>query len=67
MRSWSYVPVGVAFNIEDTDGDRDDRLSNYGLYRANGDGQARGLAGGAFSTCYSPHGTDSEHLGHTST
>ncbi len=36
MRSWSYVPVGVAFNIEDTDGDRDDRLSNYGLYRANG-------------------------------
>jgi len=36
MRDWSYVPVGVTFNLEDTSGDRGERLDNYGLLRRDG-------------------------------
>ena len=34
MRSWSYVPVGVWFNVEDTSADASDRVDNYGLTTA---------------------------------
>jgi hypothetical protein len=36
MRSWSYVQVGVWFNIQDTAGDPSSRVDNYGLLRDNG-------------------------------
>ncbi len=36
MQSWSYVPVGVTFNLEDTSDDRGDRVDNYGLLRTDG-------------------------------
>jgi hypothetical protein len=36
MQAWSYVPVGVTFNLEDTSGDRADRLDNYGLLQSDG-------------------------------
>ena len=31
MSQWSYVPVGVWFNIKDTSGDAGSRVDNYGL------------------------------------
>ena len=36
MRSWSYVPVGIWFNIIDTSDAPGDRLENYGLLRHDG-------------------------------
>ncbi|MGI8873932.1 MAG: cellulase family glycosylhydrolase [Egibacteraceae bacterium] len=36
MQDWSYVPVGVAFNVQDTEADSDSRLHSYGLLRADG-------------------------------
>jgi hypothetical protein len=36
MQDWRYVPVGVSFNLEDTDDDGADRVDNYGLLRPNG-------------------------------
>ena len=36
MQAWSYVPVGVTFNLENTSGDRNDRVDNYGLLRLDG-------------------------------
>jgi hypothetical protein len=45
MRSWSYVPVGIWFNLVNTTSDPDDRVGNYGLLRADG---SRKLAFAAF-------------------
>jgi hypothetical protein len=36
MRSWSYVPVGVWYNLRDRSSDLGDRVSNYGLVRHDG-------------------------------
>jgi len=36
MTNWSYVPVGVWFNIEDTSDDTGDRVDNYGLVNTAG-------------------------------
>jgi hypothetical protein len=36
MRSWSYVPVGVWYNLRDRTADTGDRVSNYGLVRHDG-------------------------------
>jgi hypothetical protein len=36
MRSWSYVPVGVWYNLEDTGTDLSDRNDNYGLLTHGG-------------------------------
>ena len=36
MRSWSYVPVGITFNLVDTSDNRADRVDNYGLLHENG-------------------------------
>jgi polysaccharide biosynthesis protein PslG len=36
MQSWSYVQVGVWFNMQDTGPDRSSRLDNYGLLRFDG-------------------------------
>jgi polysaccharide biosynthesis protein PslG len=36
MQSWSYVDVGVWFNLEDTSADEGDRVDNYGLLRQDG-------------------------------
>jgi len=36
MRTWTYVPVGVAFGLEDTSTDLGDRVENYGLLRVDG-------------------------------
>ena len=56
MRNWSYVPVGITFNLEDTSGDTGDRVDNYGLLRVDGAAKpafaafrsaAEGLAAGA--------------------
>ncbi|MGI8512983.1 MAG: cellulase family glycosylhydrolase [Solirubrobacteraceae bacterium] len=44
MRSWSYVPVGIWFGLEDTGTDSTDRVSNYGLIGTD-DGEKRAYAG----------------------
>jgi hypothetical protein len=36
MRSWSYVPVGIWFNLKNTTGAPDDRVGNYGLLTQGG-------------------------------
>jgi hypothetical protein len=36
MQTWSYVPVGVWFNLQDTSGHATDRVDNYGLLRYDG-------------------------------
>lgn len=36
MQRWSYVPVGLTFNLQDTSTDSNDRVDNYGLLRQNG-------------------------------
>ena len=36
MQQWSYVPVGVWFNLEDTSADLGDRVDNYGLHTVDG-------------------------------
>jgi polysaccharide biosynthesis protein PslG len=36
MRTWSYVPVGIWFNLENTTGTPDDRVGNYGLLTQDG-------------------------------
>ena len=36
MRSWSYAPVGITFNLADTSSDPADRVDNYGLINENG-------------------------------
>jgi hypothetical protein len=36
MRDWSYVPVGVTFNLENTSSNLGDRGDNYGLLNRDG-------------------------------
>ena len=36
MREWSYVPVGIWFNLENTTDDLGDRVGNYGLLSQDG-------------------------------
>ncbi len=36
MKEWSYVPVGVWFNSQDTTSDRSDKSRNFGLKRFDG-------------------------------
>jgi polysaccharide biosynthesis protein PslG len=36
MQAWSYVPVGVWFNMKDTSSNAGDRVDNYGLLRHDG-------------------------------
>jgi hypothetical protein len=36
MREWSYVPVGIWFNLENTSADPGDRVGNYGLLAQDG-------------------------------
>ena len=36
MRAWSYVPVGIWFNLKNTTGAPDDRVGNYGLLTQGG-------------------------------
>jgi polysaccharide biosynthesis protein PslG len=45
MRTWSYVPVGIWFNLKNTTGDAGDRVGNYGLLTQDGSEKA---AFGAF-------------------
>jgi polysaccharide biosynthesis protein PslG len=39
MMSWSYVPVGVWFNLKNTSMDAGDRVDNYGLLRHDNTGK----------------------------
>ncbi len=36
MQTWSYVPVGITFNLADTSADPEDRVDNYGLMHESG-------------------------------
>jgi len=45
MRAWSYVPVGIWFNLKNTSSAPDDRVGNYGLMSQDG---TRKPAFGAF-------------------
>src|SRR4051794_3361736 len=36
MQTWSYVPVGIWFNLKNTSSDTSSRLDNYGLLRRDG-------------------------------
>lgn len=36
MRKWDYVPVGIAYELQDIADDPDDRVSNFGLLRHDG-------------------------------
>jgi polysaccharide biosynthesis protein PslG len=40
MRKWSYVPVGIWFNLKNTTGDPGDRVGNYGLLTEDGSEKA---------------------------
>ena len=60
MRSWSYVPVGVWYNLRDRGTDLGDRVSNYGLVRHDGSAKP---AYAAFRAASAELATDGQEAG----